>query len=113
MSRVTLSLSMERPLFAIWFGTPSKLSPNPFHTPLRSGCPSGVRGVTPEGLGGALVLRLVGWYPWGVTTAGNSDSTPTVTMILMQADKRIYTPSGRSLTVGIGAELEHAAIGDL
>src|SRR6267143_1906333 len=76
---------------AIWFGTPSRLSPRPFHTPVKSGCPSAVRGVVPDGFGGALLVRGIWENSWAKTAAGSRHSTAAATMILLYPDKRMHT----------------------
>src|SRR5690348_5015366 len=86
MSCEEFSLSMEMPSFAIWLGTPSRLSPRPFQTPVRSGCPSAVRGVFPEGLGGALVVRCVCENSCAPSVNGNRHETTAKRMILLSLE---------------------------
>jgi hypothetical protein len=86
MSCEEFSLSTEMPSFAIWFGTPSRLSPKPFHTPVRSGWPSGVRGVVPDGLGGALVVRFIWPNSWATTAHGAKHSTAAKRIIQRYAE---------------------------
>src|SRR2546426_4027764 len=91
--RVKVSLSIARPLLAIWFGTPSRLSPRPFHTPVKSGCPSAVRGVVPDGFGGALPVRGICENSCAGTAAGRRQSAAAAATILLYPDKRIRTSS--------------------
>src|SRR6266851_3107877 len=100
MSCEEFSLSMETPSLAIWLGTPSKLSPRPFHTPVRSGCPSGVRGVTPDGFGGALLVRGTCENSWARIAAGRRHKPATAAMILGYPDKRIQTFLSAQLPLG-------------
>src|ERR1700682_6073940 len=88
-SRVEDSVSTAMPALAIWFGTPIRLSPNPFQTPLRSGCPSGVRGVVPDGTNGALVVRDICENCRAITAAGSKHSAAATAIMLLNRKVRI------------------------
>ena len=115
--------SIDRPLLAIWLGIPFRLSPNPFQTPVRSGCPSAVRGVAPDGFGGAFVVRRGCEDSCAIITAERRHSAAVATANRLSEARRIRTflcvgagfrrTRVFSVAVRIGRELELAAVGHL
>src|SRR5882762_2401347 len=115
MSRATVSLSMEMPLLASWFGTPFRLSPSPFHTPVKSGWPSAVRGVVPAGFGGALTVRGPRWASCAMSAAETRHNAAAAPIILLERIRplSVHLPGWRRRVGRVGQELEVAAVGHL